>query len=183
MIFGVFAPQGWKTELAGIEDPRDKWSATLGTALLAEELGFDSIWLYDHVHNVPVPAHEAVFECWTTMAAIAQATTRIRLGQMVSCAGYRNPALVAKITGGSELTFLNYDGLWAAFQFFGDADRTTPIQGGHRVEWVLKISGQPVRLPNGEPLRVVLDVDSAGAPPVFQRGYFAGFTCVARVTR
>ena len=97
--------------------------------------------------------------------------------------GLQRVSLSAKITGGSELTFLNYDGLWAAFQFFGDADRTTPVQGGQRVEWVLKISGQPVRLPNGEPLRVVLDVDSAGAPPVFQRGYFAGFTCVARVTR
>ncbi len=127
MIFGVFAPQGWKTELVGIEDPRDKWSATLGTALLAEELGFDSIWLYDHVHNVPVPAHEAVFECWTTMAAIAQATTRIRLGQMVSCAGYRNPALVAKIT--STLDVISggrldwgigagwYDGEYAAYGY------------------------------------------------------------------
>lgn len=98
MIFGAFAPQGWKMELAGIADPRDKWAMTLETTLLAEELGLDSIWLYDHVHNVPVPAHETVFECWSTMAALAQATSRIRLGQMVSCAGYRNPALVAKIT-------------------------------------------------------------------------------------
>lgn len=97
--------------------------------------------------------------------------------------GLQRVTLSAKIQGGSELTFLNYDGLWAAFQFFGDADRTTPGPGGSRVEWVLKISGQPVRLPNGEPLRVILDVDSAGAAPVFQRGYFSGFTCVSRVTR
>jgi F420-dependent oxidoreductase-like protein len=98
MIFGVFAPQGWKMELAGIDDPRDKWAVTVRTAQLAEELGLDSIWVYDHVHNVPVPAHEAVFECWTTIAALAASTSRIRLGQMVSCAAYRNPALVAKIT-------------------------------------------------------------------------------------
>jgi type VI secretion system protein ImpL len=91
--------------------------------------------------------------------------------------------LSARIAGGSELTFLNYEGLWAAFQFFGDAERTTPGPAGSRVEWVLKISGQPVRLPNGEPLRVILDVDSGGAPPVFQRGYFSGFSCVSRVTR
>ncbi len=135
MIFGVFAPQGWKMELAGIEDPRDKWDTTLGTALLAEELGFDSIWLYDHVHNVPVPAHETVFECWTTMAAIAQATSRIRLGQMVSCAGYRNPALVAKITStidvisGGRLDWGIgagwYDGEYAAYgyEFPPAADR------------------------------------------------------------
>jgi len=98
MIFGVFAPQGWKMELVGIDDPQDKWATTLATTLLAEELGYDSIWVYDHFHNVPVPAHETMFEAWTTMAALAQATSTIRLGQMVSCAGYRNPGLVAKIT-------------------------------------------------------------------------------------
>ncbi len=98
MIFGVFVPQGWKMELASIPDPQDKWAATVRIAQLAEELGYDSLWVYDHVHNVPVPAHEAVFECWSTVAALAASTSRIRLGQMVSCASYRNPALVAKIT-------------------------------------------------------------------------------------
>ena len=43
-------------------------------AVSAEELGYDSIWLYDHFHNVPQPAHEAVFECWTTIAALAEAS-------------------------------------------------------------------------------------------------------------
>lgn len=75
-----------------------KWAVTLDTALAAERLGYDSVWVYDHMHNVPVPSNEAVFECWTTVAALAQATSSIRLGQMVSCAGYRNPALVAKMT-------------------------------------------------------------------------------------
>lgn len=46
----------------------------------------------------PTPAHEAVFECWTVMAALAEATTTIRLGQMVRCTSYRAPALTAKIT-------------------------------------------------------------------------------------
>jgi F420-dependent oxidoreductase-like protein len=103
MIFGVFAPQGWKMELAGIADPQDKWATTVRTAQLAEELGLDSVWVYDHVHNVPVPAHETVFECWTTIAALAASTSTIRLGQMVSCAGYRNPALVAKITSSIDV--------------------------------------------------------------------------------
>ena len=44
-----------------------------------------------------VPAHETVFECWTTLAAISQRTSRIRLGQMVGCNSYRQPSL-AKIT-------------------------------------------------------------------------------------
>jgi F420-dependent oxidoreductase-like protein len=97
-IFGVFVPQGWKMELAGIEGAENKWNKAVEVAVKAEELGFDSIWVYDHFHNVPVPAHEAVFECWTTIAAISQRTSRIRLGQMVGCNSYRNPGLLAKIT-------------------------------------------------------------------------------------
>ena len=96
-LFGVFVPQGWKMELAGIEGAENKWNKAVEIAVLAEQLGFDSIWVYDHFHNVPVPAHEAVFECWTTIAAISQRTSRIRLGQMVGCNSYRNPGLLAKI--------------------------------------------------------------------------------------
>ncbi|HEY5873955.1 MAG TPA: LLM class F420-dependent oxidoreductase [Ilumatobacteraceae bacterium] len=98
IIFGAFVPQGWKMELASIDGASQKWAKTVEIALLAEELGYDSVWVYDHFHNVPRPAHEAVFECWTTIAAISQRTSRIRLGQMVGCNSYRNPALLAKIT-------------------------------------------------------------------------------------
>ncbi len=85
-------------ELRSIDGAAAKWDKAVEVALLAEQLGYDSIWLYDHFHNVPRPAHEAVFECWTTIAAISQRTSRIRLGQMVGCNSYRNPALLAKIT-------------------------------------------------------------------------------------
>jgi F420-dependent oxidoreductase-like protein len=98
VMFGVFMPQGWKMELAGIDGAAAKWNRAVEIAVLAEQLGYDSIWLYDHFHNVPRPAHEAVFECWTTMAAISQRTTRVRLGQMVGCNSYREPGLLAKIT-------------------------------------------------------------------------------------
>jgi F420-dependent oxidoreductase-like protein len=91
-------PQGWKMELAGIDGAAAQWSTAVEIAQLAERLGYDSIWVYDHVHNVPRPAQEAVFECWTTMAAVSQLTSTIRLGQMVGCNSYRNPALLAKIT-------------------------------------------------------------------------------------
>ncbi len=97
-IFGVFIPQGWKMELASIDGARNKWKTAVDIAVLAEELGYDSIWVYDHFHNVPRPAQEAVFECWTTIAAISQRTSRVRLGQMVGCNSYRNPGLLAKIT-------------------------------------------------------------------------------------
>jgi len=98
IIFGAFMPQGWKMELAGIAGDAEKWRTAVDVAVLAEELGYDSIWVYDHFHNVPRPAHEAVFECWTTIAAISQRTSRIRLGQMVGCNSYRHPSLLAKIT-------------------------------------------------------------------------------------
>jgi F420-dependent oxidoreductase-like protein len=98
VVFGAFIPQGWKMELASITDPSAKWDTTVRIAQLAEELGYDSVWVYDHFHNVPRPAHEAVFECWTTIAAISQVTSRVRLGQMVGCNSYRQPGLLAKIT-------------------------------------------------------------------------------------
>jgi F420-dependent oxidoreductase-like protein len=98
LIFGAFIPQGWKMELNAIDSPAAKWDKSIEIAQLAEELGYDSVWVYDHFHNVPKPAHETVFECWTTMAAISQRTSRVRLGQMVSCNSYRSPAVVAKIT-------------------------------------------------------------------------------------
>ena len=103
LTFGVFVPQGWKMELASIEDPQAKWAKAVEVAKLAEDLGLDSLWVYDHVHNVPLPAHETMFECWTTMAAISQVTSRIKLGQMVGCAPYRTPSLLAKITSNIDV--------------------------------------------------------------------------------
>ena len=98
LTFGMFFPQGWKMELASVDGAENKWQTALEIAELIEELGYDSIWLYDHFHNVPRPAHEAVFECWTTVAALSQATSRIRLGQMVGCNSYRQPSVLAKMT-------------------------------------------------------------------------------------
>jgi F420-dependent oxidoreductase-like protein len=98
VFFGAFVPQGWKMELASIDGAQAKWAKAVELAILAESLGYDSVWVYDHFHNVPVPAHEAVLECWTVMAALSQRTTRIRLGQLVGCNSYRHPSLLAKIT-------------------------------------------------------------------------------------
>lgn len=137
MIFGVFIPQGWKMELASIPDPRDKWAKAVEVAELAERLGYDSLWVYDHVHNVPVPAHEAVFEAWATVAAISQRTSTIRLGQMVGCAGYRNPALLAKMTssidvmsGGGSIGASERGGTNRSTRPTGTTIRRTPIASG-----------------------------------------------------
>src|SRR5260370_34854254 len=66
-------------------------------AQTADEVGFDSVWLVDHFHTVPHPSQEVTFESWTTTAALARDTKRIRVGQTVTCNGYRNPALLAKM--------------------------------------------------------------------------------------
>ncbi len=98
VVFGAFIPQGWKNELASVGGAAEQWQTTVDTAVLAEQLGYSSVWVYDHFHNVPRPSNETVFECWTTLAAISQRTSTIRLGQMVGCNSYRNPAVLAKIT-------------------------------------------------------------------------------------
>ena len=64
----------------------------------ARAIGYDSLWLYDHFHTVPRTEIQPTFECWTTMAALAEATTTIRLGQLVTCSLYRNPGYLAKIS-------------------------------------------------------------------------------------
>lgn len=96
MRFGLFVPQGWRLDLAGI-DPADHWTTMLGLARFAERGPFESIWLYDHFHTVPLPTEEATHEAWSLMAALAATTGEVRLGQMCTCMGYRNPAYLAKV--------------------------------------------------------------------------------------
>lgn len=98
MQFGVFVPQGWRMDLVEFPDPVEKYEAMTRVAQVADGLAiFDSIWLYDHFHTIPRPTQETVFECWTATAGLARDTSRVNVGQMVTCNGYRNPALLAKI--------------------------------------------------------------------------------------
>lgn len=95
--FGVFVPQGWHMDLMQIKDPIEKYEAMTRAAQAADEGPWDSIWVYDHFHTVPTPELEATFECWTITSTLVRDTRRVRVGQMVGCNGYRNPALYAKI--------------------------------------------------------------------------------------
>ncbi len=95
--FGLFVPQGWRMDLLGIADPVEAYETMARVAMEAEALGYHSVWLFDHFHTVPTPTQEVTFECWTSTAALARDTRRIRIGQMVTCNGYRHPALLAKM--------------------------------------------------------------------------------------
>jgi F420-dependent oxidoreductase-like protein len=102
MRFGTFIPQGWRHDLVGIE-PSEQWRVMRELAQRADEGPWESLWVYDHFHTVPVPSDEATHEAWTLMAAFAAVTDRIRLGQMCTCMGYRNPAYLAKVAATIDL--------------------------------------------------------------------------------
>jgi F420-dependent oxidoreductase-like protein len=93
---GAIVPQGWQGEYDGW-DPLDAWRRTVEVAQQADRLGYESIWLFDHFHTVPRPADEITFESFTSLSALAAQTERVRLGHIVICTGFRNPALTAKM--------------------------------------------------------------------------------------
>src|SRR5262245_16319124 len=111
--FGAFVPQGWRMDLVEIDDPVEKYEAMTRVARAADETGYDSIWVYDHFHTVPTPELETTFECWTITAALARDTRNVKIGQMVTCNGYRNPALLAKIA--STVDVLSHGRLLCGF--------------------------------------------------------------------
>lgn len=97
MKIGLVLPQGWRMDLVGITDHVEAYETMTHVAQEAEALGYDSVWLYDHLHTVPTPTQEVTFECWMSTAALARDTKRVRIGQIVTCNNYRNPALLAKM--------------------------------------------------------------------------------------
>jgi F420-dependent oxidoreductase-like protein len=98
----VFAPQGWKLEYRGWP-AAEAWARTVELAQLAERVGYDHLWVYDHVETVPRREPTHVFEAFTTLAALSQRTATIRLGQLVTCAAYRNAGLLAKEAAGIDV--------------------------------------------------------------------------------
>ena len=96
MHIGAFIPQGWRMDLSGVPI-NEQWETIINSANKIEELGYHSLWVYDHFHTVPSPTQDPTYECWSLMAALSQTTSKVRLGQMCTCNSYRNPAYLTKV--------------------------------------------------------------------------------------
>ena len=79
----------------GVVCPQPAWPAMLAQAQTIEALGFDSLWLIDHIAMRMAP-DRPVLEAWTGLAALAACTSRVRLGTLTTNALWRNPVMLAK---------------------------------------------------------------------------------------
>ena len=96
MKLGIELPQEWHKDR---KSPIEAYETMTHVAQEAERLGFNSVWLFDHLQSpaAPQPTEQMIFECWTSTAAVARDTKEIRIGQLVTNTNFRHPALVAKM--------------------------------------------------------------------------------------
>ncbi len=94
MKVGVVLPIGENAETGQAPAYREVRDLARG----AEAAGFDAVWLYDHLlYRFPEKPTAGVWECWTMLTALAEATERVELGTIVLCTAFRNPAVLAKM--------------------------------------------------------------------------------------
>jgi alkanesulfonate monooxygenase SsuD/methylene tetrahydromethanopterin reductase-like flavin-dependent oxidoreductase (luciferase family) len=113
--------EGWMTGETA------RWSDLLTMARVAEDVGFDSLWLADHMlYRLEGIEPFGVWECWSLLAALAASTERVELGTIVTCTSFRNPALLAKmvdtvdeISGGRVILGLGAGSHEAEYHAFG----------------------------------------------------------------
>ena len=77
-----------------------RWPEVIAMTRLGEQVGFDSVWVGDHLlYRDEVNGARGPWEAWTTLAGIAAATSRIAIGPLVACTSFHNPAMLAKMAG------------------------------------------------------------------------------------
>jgi F420-dependent oxidoreductase-like protein len=111
----------------GVTLPQIKrsWQETRATATLLDGLGYDSLWVCDHLYGVPMPSLP-IFEAWSLLAAVASITERAQLGTLVTPPFFRNPAVLAKqiatidhVSNGRTIAGLGSGWFEAEFQAYG----------------------------------------------------------------
>ncbi len=122
----------------GVTLPQIKrsWEEARAAALELESLGFDSLWVCDHLYGVPNPALP-IFEAWTELTAVGALTERVELGTLVTPPFFRNPAVLAKqvatldqITGARVIVGLGSG--WFTPEFEGTGCAFPPLPERHR---------------------------------------------------
>ena len=94
--YGAFALAGLEARVHRLGRGRRVGAHRRSSRSSPSELGYHHLWVYDHVETVPRREPTHMFEAFTTLAALAQHTSTIKLGQLVTCAAYRNAGLLAK---------------------------------------------------------------------------------------
>jgi FMNH2-dependent dimethyl sulfone monooxygenase len=96
--FGIWLPVygGWLSG-APVEEPEISYRYVERVAQKAEEIGYDSLWIPDHLLNPRKGEQFGALEAWTTITAVAKGTRRIKLGHAVLCQAFRYPAVLAKM--------------------------------------------------------------------------------------
>jgi len=116
MRFGVTLPQ-----------IKRSWAEARAAAVEFDRLGYDSVWVCDHVYGVPAP-NLPILEAWSELAAVAAVTERVELGTLVTPPFFRNPAVLAKqiatvdqISGGRAIAGLGAGWNAPEFEAYGCA--------------------------------------------------------------
>jgi alkanesulfonate monooxygenase SsuD/methylene tetrahydromethanopterin reductase-like flavin-dependent oxidoreductase (luciferase family) len=136
------------------------WPAYEAAARRVEELGYDHLWAWDHLHAIFGEPQQPIFEGWLSLAAWAKVTTRIRLGLLVGAIPFRNPGLVVKmattldhLSGGRAI--LGLGGAW--FEYEHTAHGIDFGRGfGERLDWLDEATAAA---------RTLLDGGTVTSPP------------------
>jgi type VI secretion system protein ImpL len=96
--------------------------------------------------------------------------------------GNQSGVLATRKSDGQDVQWSIYQGLWGVFKFFAQADKPAGPGSNSTLEWLMR-TGTQISIVNGKPQTIRFDLDMGGTPPVFQKGYFSSWSCVADVAK